>query len=65
MDISIYPNPNQDGIFNLSQTDNWRVTSILGKELKSEKSNQINLSGYPKGVYLVKMNDRIKRLVIE
>ena len=63
--IVVHPNPSNDGIFNLSQTVNWKVYSILGKELKSGNSNTINLSDYPKGVYLVKVNDRVERVVID
>ena len=63
--ISIYPNPSNDGIFNLSQNSNWKVTSILGEELKSGNSNQINLSDHPKGLYLIKINEKIERVVVE
>ena len=63
--LSVFPNPSQDGIFNLSLSANWKTYSVLGKELKSGNSNTINLSDYPKGVYLVKMNDMIERVVVE
>ena len=63
--ISIYPNPSNDGVFNLSQAANWKVVSILGKELKSGNSNNINLSEQPKGVYLIKLNEKIERVVVE
>ncbi len=63
--VSIYPNPSDNGIFYLSQNLEWKITSVLGKELKSGNSNEINLSGQPKGVYLVKIHDRIERVVLE
>ena len=63
--ISIYPNPSNDGIFNLSQSANWKVSSILGKDLMSGNGGQVNLSGYPKGVYLIKINDKVERVVVE
>ena len=63
--VSIYPNPSNNGVFNLSQSVSWKVTSILGKELKSGNSNQVNLSEQPKGVYLLKTGETIKRIVIE
>ena len=65
VDVKIFPNPSNDGIFNLSQTASWKVTSILGKELKSGNGNQINISEYPKGIYLVKMNEKVERVVVE
>ena len=57
--------PSIDGIFNLSKVDSWKVTSILGKEMKTGNSNTINLSESPKGVYIIKTNDRVERIVIE
>lgn len=64
-DLKIYPNPSKDGIFTLSEEIDWKVISITGKELKSGTGNQINLSTYPKGVYLVKMNDQVARVVVD
>ena len=61
----LYPNPNTNRLFSLSKEVNWKVYSVLGKELKSGNSNQINLSEQPKGVYLIKMNDTIERIIIE
>ena len=63
--INIFPNPTNDGVFNLSKASNWKVYSVLGDELKSGNSNQINLSEQPKGVYLIKMNDKVERVVVE
>ena len=64
-DLSAFPNPSIDGYFNLSQTCNWKVYSILGNELKAGNSNLIDLSENPKGVYLIKMKDKIQRVVKE
>ena len=61
----IFPNPSNDGIFNLSESDVWKVTSITGKELKAGNGNLIDLSSYPKGVYLIKINDKVERVVVE
>ena len=63
--VNIYPNPSNDGIFNLSKTANWKVYSLTGKELKSGNGNQINLSEQPKGMYLIKMNEKIERVVVQ
>ena len=43
----------------------WKAYSVLGKELKAGIGNNINLSDYPKGVYLVKTNDTMQRVVLE
>jgi Secretion system C-terminal sorting domain len=54
--VKVYPNPTKDGVFHLTQTCNWRVYSILGIELKSGHSNQVDLSEQPKGTFLVKVS---------
>ena len=61
----IFPNPSNDGVFNLSKAASWKVTSILGKELKVGNGNQINISEQPKGVYLIQMNNIIERVIVE
>ena len=61
---SIFPNPSQDGIFNLSQTTTWEITSVLGKKLMSGNGNQIDLTSYPKGIYLVIVGDKTERIII-
>ena len=63
--LSIYPNPSKDGIFNLSKSINWKVYSMLGKELKSGNGNQVDISENPKGIYLIKMDDKLERVVVE
>ncbi len=63
--ISIYPNPSDNGLFQMTQSVNWKVVSLLGHEIKSGTGDQINLSEQPKGVYLIKFNDKIERVVIE
>ena len=65
LNISIYPNPSKDGVFNLSESANWEVVSILGEKLKAGEGATINLSGYPKGIYLFKINSKTEKIVIE
>ena len=62
---SIFPNPTNDGIFNLSKSVNWKVYSMLGEELKSGFGNLINISDQPKGVYLIKINEKVERILYE
>ena len=63
--LVIFPNPSNDGIFELSKVANWKVTSVLGEELMNGSGDNINISGYPKGIYLIKINDKIERVVVE
>ena len=65
LNISIYPNPSQDGVFNLSESANWEVISILGEKLKAGEGATINLSGYPKGIYIFNINSKTEKIVIE
>ncbi len=62
---TVFPNPSKNGIFQLSKATNWKAYSVLGIELKSGNSNEINLSEQPKGVYLIKMNEKIERVIVE
>jgi hypothetical protein len=64
-ELKAFPNPNSDGYFNLSQVCKWKVYSVVGNELKSGNSNLIDLSENAKGVYLIKMKDKIQRVVKE
>ena len=54
----IFPNPSRDGVFHL-KTDcsnfNWTVFDMTGKAILQGDTPQINLSGYGKGIYLVKV----------
>ena len=61
----VYPNPSNNGIFNLSQSADWKVSTVLGKEILSGKGQVVNLSEHPKGVYFIKMNYKIERVVVE
>ena len=63
--LRAYPNPSSDGYFNLSQVCIWKVYSVVGNELKSGNSNTVDLSESPKGIYLIKMKDKIQRVVKE
>ena len=63
--IQVYPNPSNNGIFNISESAYWKVYSVLGEEMKSGFGDQINLSGNSKGVYLIKVNGTVERIVIE
>jgi hypothetical protein len=66
--INIYPNPSQ-GKFNINCYFDFKtleVQTILGEKIfhfnynKFGTNYEIDLSGYPKGVYLVKVNNGIK-----
>ena len=69
--IDIYPNPN-NGIFTVSISQNLKdraveIYSPLGqlvyKTLLIEKEEKIDLSNYPNGVYILKMDKQTTRII--
>lgn len=61
----VYPNPSK-GLFNLSLSGNWKVFSVGStKEVKAGFGNKIDLTGFAKGIYIIKMNNGYQKVVIE
>ena len=64
IDVSLYPNPNA-GIFNIktsdSSTSTYNIFSSNGAVLLSGKMNsnvsQLDMSGYPNGIYYIKISN--------
>ena len=61
--ISVYPNPSANGIFYLNRMEYWEVYNSLGKKIISGKSPQVDLSGFNKGLYLLKTSKGISKLL--
>lgn len=66
--ISIYPNPTK-GIVNIKTANDAlplvNVYSIAGNLLLSESANQINISSFPKGIYIFKIGNKHLRVIKE
>lgn len=62
--LSVFPNPG-NGQFSLTQVSNWKIYNLHGQELKTGIGNQIDISESPKGIYLIKINDKVERIVVE
>ncbi|MBX7240604.1 MAG: T9SS type A sorting domain-containing protein [Bacteroidia bacterium] len=70
-DLKVYPNPTSNGIFTLEFNFNneeeitVRIYNLIGKEVLSEKTTSssgvydktVNLSDYPKGIYIVEISN--------
>ena len=54
--VVIFPNPSNDGLFNLSEEKKWKVYSVLGAEIKSGKGTIVDLRGVVKGLYFIKLD---------
>lgn len=61
--ISVYPNPSTKYIqvSGINNSEDFIIYNILGKEVKKgiiSKNETIEISDFPKGVYLIKLNDQ-------
>ena len=63
--IGVFPNPSINGVFYLkTQTlQNWDVYTIQGRKVLSGKQNQVNLSSFSRGIYILKMGNFVTKLL--
>lgn len=61
--FSVYPNPSNDGMYNLSFVADWKVVSIRGSVLLQDNSNQVDLSAFPSGIYILEIGTKKIKLV--
>lgn len=64
-EVMVYPNPSESGVFKFSQETNWEVYSIQGMFLLEGKGHSVDLSNKGKGIYLLKMNHAIQKIIVE
>jgi len=75
-EVAIYPNPANSFLIIESetlnqQTNEFSVFNLLGEEIWSRKFKttnsryQIDVSHFKKGIYLLKVNEYVRKLVIE
>jgi hypothetical protein len=62
--ISIYPNPTTGKIY-LEEENTIKVYNLKGALLQETFGNQVDLSAYPQGVYLLQVNDGWVKVVKE
>lgn len=63
--FTIYPNPSQNGIFRLSESKSWIVTTISGIEIAKGNSSEVDLSKNTAGIYLLKTEHSFYKLIIK
>lgn len=61
--ITIYPNPN--GIFQISKPCDYEVYSISGEKLISSYGNQVDVSSYSQGIYILQSEGATHKLVFD
>ena len=52
--LKVFPNPASNGVFNVSIEGKWDVYSLSGAKVLEGTGNEVNLSSFPKGVYILK-----------
>ena len=62
--FDVYPNPTKR-IVSWHSKQNWILMDALGNELTQGKSEFVNLSSYTKGVYVLKVGEKVQRIIKE
>ena len=63
--VSVFPNPNSTGIFNLNRVSNYSVYSIEGLKVLSGKGRLIDIFSFPKGIYILKTETSCHKIVFK
>lgn len=63
--LSVFPNPSKNGQFNLTSYQKWDIISISGLKLMSGEGYNIDLSTLSKGLYLLKTNNKMTKIIFE
>jgi hypothetical protein len=61
--VSVFPNPSSTGEFNLNRNISYSVYSIDGLKIKSGTESIIDLSAYPKGIYILKTETSVHKII--
>ena len=61
--ITAYPNPSENGIFNLNKAQRWQVFLPNGQEIEQGLGKVVDISSYGFGVYYLKTEDHTLQLV--
>lgn len=63
--LEVYPNPSNDGQFNLNIDSKWEVYSVLGTKIAEGEGSKVDLSNAAKGTYILKTATASKKLIIK
>jgi hypothetical protein len=61
--ILVYPNPSENGIFNLDKEYSYRLVDLYGKEIVSKRGKVIDLSASPRGTYILYIGSEHIRII--
>ena len=62
-DITVFPNPSEDGIFHMSESQSFKVLDVKGSLIQEGEGDTIDLSSESKGVYILQVGSGQVRLV--
>jgi len=62
--FSVYPNPTQDKV-QWEVISDWVLLDNKGMEMSRGKGNETSLKNFPKGIYMLKLNESIFKVVKE
>ena len=62
--ITVMPNPSNNGIFKLNLNTEWTVFSLTGNKIASGKDTLVNLSTQSPGMYILKVNNSFSKIII-
>lgn len=63
IEITVYPNPSETGVFKLSETLDYEVYDVQGSRLLTQTADDVDLSAQPRGVYILHVGSKQLKLV--
>lgn len=63
--ISLFPNPSTSGVFNLGKVVGWKVYSILGETIATGNDDQVDLSRFGKGLYILSIGQSSQKIIVD
>lgn len=61
---SVFPNPSNNGVFELSKNESWNVFNALGENVANGNSQVVNLSNERSGIYYLVLEGGTHKIVI-
>lgn len=62
--VTAYPNPSDSGVFNLSQSSEWEIFSLIGIKVLEGNGSTIDAGNLAKGSYILKIGNTSQIIVI-
>ena len=59
----VFPNPSSNGVFTLTRQANWILYDIRGVQILKGDSGHLNVSGFAKGMYLLKIGNLVETII--